>query len=715
MELTTRTANISTRPARCCKFYLSIKYICVALLYFLYIFNVKANSHENELNQITSNIPYENIKAGRLYFKNDKGYYDAITQKSDYKVKVTGLLARVDLTQSFSNTSNDYLEAIYVFPLIDDAAIDNMTMIIGERKIIGKIKEKSQAKKLYKQAKSKGKKASLLSQQRPNIFTSKVSNIAPGETIHVSISYLQSIKYENDEFSLRIPLTLTPRYLASKNTHKFIQAINDNNVKDLRNSSVINDNGWANVSPPQTRSSKGQKATMDITLNTGLELTNINSSYHKISKSVNQKTVNISLKNKYIALDRDFLLSWQVAQGNSPQAALFTKSDDLYNYGLLMIMPPVSQRVEAISKEVIYIIDISGSMGGVAIEQAKEALNTALDLLGPSDSFNIIAFNNSTSTVFRKSNHANLSNVLSAKRWVNSLSANGGTNMYPAINLALSDTSGIGESDLSYKQVIFITDGSVDNEDELFNLIEKKLGNTRLHTIGIGSAPNTFFMSRAAEYGRGTHYYIGNINEVSDTMSTLFSDISQPIMRNISLDWPVKGVESYPVLIPDLYQNKPMIISARWPKSNISTDNINAKGSLANLMWEESISLGNLNNQASGIKQWWARQKLKAFNKDYIQANEVGKSKIKKQIIDLSLENNLLSPFTSFIAVEEVVTNNENNKLKTNKIANLMPKGSTQAIQFANTALGIDKYLYGGLILIFCALLLNIRGKYIGK
>ena len=299
------------------------------------------------------------------------------------------------------------------------------------------------------------------------------------------------------------------------------------------------------------------------------------------------------------------VLQWRLSQGDIPKAALFTQSSDNkaqgdYDYGLLMLMPPTQGDEKTINKEVVYIIDTSGSMGGVAIKQAKEALNTALDLLTPNDSFNIIAFDSDTERLFALSKVANNHHINQAKKWLSSINAGGGTNMYPAIEQALTQD----ESDNKYRQVIFITDGSVGNEDELLTLIDNKLTNTRLHTIGIGSAPNGYFMSQAAKVGRGTYRYIGNINEVEQQMTALFNQISKPLMKNITLTWPVDSVEIFPQKIPDLYAGEPLLISARWAKSEDKklAQGIHVSGELAATAWQEHITVSHDDDQTVNAK-----------------------------------------------------------------------------------------------------------------
>ena len=727
----------------------------MSLSYLLVLTKVSAN----ELSM--DNIPYQSISSGTLYFKNNEKYSSALIQQSDYQVTINGLLAKVNFTQTFKNASNEYVEAVYVFPLVDDASVSSMIMEIGERRIVGKIKEKQQAQKLYTKAKTAGKRVGLVSQQRPNLFTTKVANIAPGESIKINLHYFQSIKLNNETFSLRIPLTLTPRYIPSSHAINRKELINASNTSDelkVINTTSINSHGWAmnndrvtdasEIKPIQTRDNTGentsqnQTVTLSVDLNGGLPLTNVTSLYHQIAKTPLNEKLLISLADKNTKLDQDFVLEWQLEQGNVPKAAFFIQSEtdvtnNKYQYGLLMLMPPSNDYAQAIDKDVIYIIDTSGSMGGVAIRQAKQSLITALDLLNSNDTFNIIAFEDRTQSLFKVSKLANADNVAQAKYWLSQLEAGGGTNMYPAIEQALTASN----KDHPYKQIVFITDGSVGNETELFNLIERKLASSRLHTIGIGSAPNSYFMSQAAKIGRGTYRYIGSINEVSHEMTQLFNQISKPLMQKVELSWPMKSVETFPKNIPDLYAGQPLMISARWLKNQLNEQAnkkdrlgkskvdayINVSGQLAAMTWQEKIDITNvkeagvnLNSAESsfdvkqlniGVAQWWAKEKIDHLIDLHRRSSLEQKEIVKAEITNLALQHHLLSPYTSFIAIEEEITRKQGAPLKSKAIKNLMPKGSTQIIPLANTSLGIAGYLYFALFFMTIAILMQLINK----
>ena len=264
---------------------------------------------------------------------------------------------------------------------------------------------------------------------------------------------------------------------------------------------------------------------------------------------------------------------------------------------------------------------------------------------------------------------------------------------------------------------------------ELFSLIDQNLKDTRLHTIGIGSAPNSYFMTEAAKVGRGTYRYIGNINEVNKQMFSLFTQINKPLMQNIMINWPSKKIEEYPHLIPDLYAGKPLVVSTRWLKTNINKDKpfIEISGTLASTRWEETIDVSDyislsktnntsnklppLNHQSKGVSQWWASQKLSDLLLQKRRISEGEGDILKRQITNLALKHHLLSPYTSFIAIEERTSRSNEDTLRSEAIKNLMPKGSTQIIPMPNTSLGIVGYFYLGLFCIMLALLFHCSSR----
>ena len=463
-------------------------------------------------------ISPNSMQAGSLLMRMESGYVVATRINTDVTINVSGMVARVAVRQAFRNDGPDWVEGIYVLPLPDDAAVDRMRMYIGERFIEGEIREKEKAKKEYEQAKKEGKKASLVEQQRANLFRTSVANIAPGETVTIEVEYLETVSYDEGNFSLRFPLTLTPRFIPGTPQ------------TDRRGSGWSADTDRVTdaslITPPMVTQSSDHKVTLRADINAGVALELLASRYHPVRVAETSGSYSVSLVNASVPMDHDLELVWRPVPDESPRALLFSESVDEQPHYLLMVLPPNDSTIPSIvmAREMIFVVDTSGSMHGTSIEQARKSLQLALKGLRPADRFNVIQFNSSASYLFPASVDATTANVVRAREYVNRLVANGGTNMRPALKMALNGPA--QESHL--RQVIFITDGSVGNEAELFSLIEQDLGTARLFTVGIGSAPNGWFMRKSAEAGRGTYTYISALHEVGEKMTRLFRKLETP-------------------------------------------------------------------------------------------------------------------------------------------------------------------------------------------
>ena len=367
--------------------------------------------------------------------------------------------------------------------------------------------------------------------------------------------------------------------------------------------------------------------------------------------------------------DRDFLLKWEPELGKLPTAAVFNQKHDGYDYSLLTIYPPEEDLYNSmsISRDVVFILDVSGSMSGTSIEQAKSALKLALERLSSSDKFNIVWFNNEAHKVFNDSQQASKHNIRYAKQFVASLNAGGGTEMLPALKLAFSQ-----QSDPAYlRQVIFLTDGNVSNERDLFKYIKSHLGDSRLFTVGIGSAPNGFFMKRAARAGRGTYTFISDINEVAEKTSVLLRKLESPAMTNIQLTLTVDDVEYFHNPIPDMYIGEPVTILLRG--KNISKTLL-VQGNIGTENWQYNVPL-NKGYDHDGVRIAWAQEKIVSLSEFYHDAdNKNIKEIFKNQIIDVSHTHHLVSQFTSLVAVD-VTPVNQGGMLYHERIKNNLPHG----------------------------------------
>jgi Ca-activated chloride channel family protein len=605
---------------------------------------------------------------GNNFFRN-YGYSKAPKVNIDVAMEITGMVNRVNVTQTFTNTTDNWQEGIYIFPLPEDAAVDHMRLKIGERVIEGQIKEKKEAKKIYKRAKQTGKKAALTEQERPNIFTTSVANIAPHETVKVEIEFQQITHYDNGAFSIRFPMTVGPRYIPGENLSRNYAGFSSGTGWAYDTDEVID---ASRVTPHILHPDRKRKniVTVKIDLNAGLELERIHSPYHEIEIDKQNNQYYINLRQDSTLANRDFELIWQPNSSDVPKAALFTEEINGYDYGMIMMLPPDVEKAEILNREIIYVIDTSGSMDGESILQAKTALRLSLTRLKPDDYFNIIQFNSLTSSLFHQSQPANQASLLRALNYVNSLRADGGTEMEPALYAALENQ----ERNVGLRQVIFITDGSIGNEQALFETIQQRLGRSRLFTIGIGSAPNSHFMSRAANFGRGTHTYIGKLSEVTTRMQSFFEKIESPVLRDIHTNIGqlsgfkfMNSMEIWPQKINDLYSGEPLLIAVR--AKNLPLDEIRISGQVAKSRWSSSLMLAGGQNR-TGIAKFWARKKIAALME---QKQDDEFESVKKIITNTALEHHLVSKFTSLIAVDLSPVRPSNEKLNSHPVPGHLP------------------------------------------
>ena len=339
------------------------------------------------------------------------------------------------------------------------------------------------------------------------------------------------------------------------------------------------------------------------------------------------------------------MLEWVPLQDKTPQAALFIEEKDSDQYLFLMVVPPEKQVVidQHIPREMIFVMDVSGSMGGTSIRQAKKALIFALKRLQPEDRFNVITFNSLTDKLFSHAQPGTDHYIEKALDYVDGLEAGGGTEIEPAILEALDGRTNLGR----IRQVVFLTDGCVGNEQALFKAVRERLGDSRVFTVGIGSAPNSYFMRNIAERGHGTFTYIGNVNEVRDRMEELFKKLEYPLLTDLHLSLPTNSdAELLPNPIPDLYLGEPVTVVARV---NDMPDTFQLTGNFAGRPWQASIDTRN-GGQDSGISILWARQKIKSLM-DSLDGG-ADKDEVRKEVIDTALKHHLVSKYTSLVAVD---------------------------------------------------------------
>lgn len=657
------------------------------------------------------------VRQGELLLKtgNPNQYRLAPVISTDAVIEITGPIARTRVRQQFTNPGEQWMEGVYAFPLPESAAVDHMRMVVGERIIEGVIQERQQAKKSYQKAKSEGRRASLVEQIRPDLFTTSVANIGPNSTITIELEYQELLEWRDGQFSVRYPMAITPRYLPD--------AVDDSEISELFE---VN-GGWtvvplANVdekSGKKTGGSSGESpsaggknppVSLTVHLNAGFPLEELFSRYHKVSI---ESPLNGGDGERRIRLDasthngkQDFVLYWRPRAGSAPRAAFFTeKGSGADQHALLMVMPPQQKAVVLPPpRELIYVIDTSGSMSGPPLAQAREALRKAVSRLTPRDSFNIIEFNDGASSLFDGAEQATPNRLMVADHYITRLEAKGGTEIMGALRMALAPRYGEEgrSSGEMLQQVVFITDGAVGNEVELFRYIHENLDRRRLFTVGIGSAPNSYFMRKSAQFGKGTFTYIGDTDEVSEKMELLFTRMEQAVLTDLVVE--LEGVEGevvqmLPEQLPDLYRGEPVVISMKMrqiPTRAVLRGRFNAQP------WESEIALKGGREQA-GLGTLFGRRMIESWmDRKAVGADE---DEVRDAIIQLGLRYHLVSKYTSLVAVDvtpaEKLQGIEKDEMKSGR--------SLSSLRLAKTATDSGIRMVGGALLLILSMLLYRR------
>jgi Ca-activated chloride channel family protein len=588
-------------------------------------------------------------------------YIEVPLQSTEVEITVTGLVVEAVVEQSFENRSNEWLEGVYVFPLPQNAAVHGMKLVVGDRVIEGQVQEREAARKVYQQAKAEGKRTSLVEQERPNIFTTSVANIGPGESIAVRIAYQEILEYDSGRFSLRFPMVVGPRYIPGGPTESSVEgtgwAFDTDQVADA-----------SRITPPVLHPDEGRinRVKLDVTLDAGMPLERLVCPSHPVKISADEGGKrHIGLDDAFA--DRDFVLEWVPARGREPRAAVFTEEMDGAYYVLAMVMPPADEFVETVRlpRETVFVIDTSGSMGGASILQARQALVMALEQLHPEDFFNIIEFDSNFTELWTESRPAMPAAVAEARSWVERLDANGGTEMMRPLLAALSDRF----EHTPLRQVIFITDGCVGNEDALFSALNSELGRSRLFTVGIGSAPNSHFMERAASVGRGSFTHIGTPSEVSMRMGELFAKLENPVLADIELVWPDPDAETWPERVPDLYAGEPVAVTSRLMTVH---GDLEASGVRAHQTWRTGVEL-SVGKKSAGINRLWARRKIAALMED--RARGAAETEVRERVLEVALAHHLVSKYTSLVAVDVTPARPADADLKSGAVPTNLPAG----------------------------------------
>nr|WP_290221925.1 VIT domain-containing protein [Trichocoleus desertorum] len=598
--------------------------------------------------------------SGGLFGQKDGQQQAFVLKHTEVKAKVSGNISRVEVTQTFENPFKDPLEAIYVFPLPDEAAVDDMEIKIGDRVIKGDIKKREEAQKIYEQARQQGRTAGLLEQERDNIFTQSLANIRPGEQIEVTIRYSDSLKFEGGDYEFVFPMVVGPRYIPGN-------AIGNNGDTD-----VVPDASRITppVMKPGTRS--GHDIGVTVEIDAGVPVQEVRSPSHKLRVEPKGNITQVQLVAEDTIPNKDLILRYRVA-GKETQATVLTQADEKGGHFAAYLIPAVQYRSnEIVPKDVVFLMDTSGSQQGDPLAKSQELMRRFINGLNPNDTFSIIDFANTATQLSPAPLPNTPANRAKAIAYINQLDANGGTELMNGIQAVMNFPA--AESG-RLRSVVLITDGYIGNENQVIAEVQRqlKLGN-RLYSFGVGSSVNRFLIDRLAEIGRGTSQVIRQDEPTQESAEKFFRQINNPVVTNVQVTWQGSGAapEMYPLAAPDLFASQPLVLFGR--KSDRTSGSLKITGTAAGGERYEKTLKVNFDQKGSNpaIAQLWGRARIKdLMNQMFGGETTSGVA----AVTDTALAYRLLSQYTAFVAVSDEVRVNPDGTSQRVQVPVEMPEG----------------------------------------
>ena len=559
-------------------------------------------------------------------------------KETSAKVHIAGVIADIHISQVYKNTGSNTLEAIYVFPASTRAAVYAMKMKIGEREIIAVIQEREAARRNYEQAKASGQTVSLLEQERPNVFTMNVANILPGDIIEVELNYTELLIPESGIYEFVYPTVVGPRY----------NSVGENHSAE----------NW--IENPYLQEGESANYTFDIEvqLAAGLPLQLVQCKSHNVNIDYKgKKKALISLKDKNsFQGDRDLILQYRLA-GSKIESGLLLFQGKEENFFLAIIQPPKHVKPEIIPpREYIFIVDVSGSMHGFPLDVSKRLMKDLLGGLKQGDLFNILLFAGGSQLYSEKSANATEENISKAMSFIDKQSGGGGTQLLPALKrgMSLNSTEGISRS------FVIVTDGYVSVEQEAFEYISDNLGKANFFPFGIGSSVNRHLIEGMAHVGQGEAFVVTNENEAFAIAEKFRKYVSQPVLTNIKLSF--IGFETYdiqPANTPDVFAERPVIVFGKWRGK--AEGSIKLTGYTGENRYIKILKVGESKPEESNLalKYLWAREKVRLLD-DFIHVS-YSHEELKNEVTSIGLKYNLLTQYTSFIALDSEIRNSNGN------------------------------------------------------
>jgi len=582
---------------------------------------------------------------------------------TEVTAEVSGYIAKTLVEQRYTNPFREVIEAVYTFPLPTMAAVNDFVMEVGERKIVGIVRPREEAERIYAQARAQGYTASLLTQERPNIFTQSVANIEPGGEVRIRITYFEKLIYENKQYEYMFPMVVGPRYIPGD-----VRPAAGDAASPAASAGAAPPGGGGTaaptdrvpdadrITPPVLRPGErsGHDIGLTVLLDAGLEIRELTPVTHCVDVE------DISASRKKVVLspadsipNRDFVLRWKVA-GAETQFGVLAHRGEQGGFLTLMVQPPEAPTDEQVTpREITFLIDISGSQMGLPIAISKEIVRRALDRLRPEDTFNIFYFESGNGQLWERPRPRTPENVAEAKRFVANLCGGGGTEMLAGLRRALR-----AEHDPKFLQMyVFFTDGYIGDEEEIFRVVREERGEARFFVFGIGSSVNRHLIEGVAEAGAGASHIVlpRDENHAARAVQRMFDLIDSPVLVDVTVDWnglPVEDV--YPRKLPDLFAGQTINLVARYTRAAEGTAYVQARVGARHVRLPVAVRLPEAEAEHAALAPIWARWRIADLSDDLAAADtDARRGELRRQITDLAVEFRLVSQFTAFVAVDE--------------------------------------------------------------
>lgn len=556
-------------------------------------------------------------------------------EHTEVSATIHGYISTVDVRQEFENPFNEKIEAVYLFPLPQKAAVSEFLMIIGERRIRGILREKEEAQAIYNAARAQGYRASLLVQHRPNVFEQKVANIEPGKAIDVNITYFHTLAYNDGWYSFVFPTVVGPRYNPPAHPDPIVPVPRGTHPQG----------GETTIQYLRPDERSAHDLGIEVAIDAGVKIEELRSSHEIAADRNTPDSATVALADRAMIPNRDFVLEFRVA-GDTIKSNLLTYAEPETGQGYftLMLYPPAG--VGSLARqpmEMVFVLDCSGSMSGRPLAQAKAAVTTALDHLREGDTFQIIRFSDDSSQFGPAPVPATAENLRRARVYLAGLNGGGGTRMIEGVKAALD----FPHDPSRLRFVSFMTDGYIGNETEILAEVHRRVGSSRIFSFGVGSAVNRYLLERMAKEGRGAVAYLGPQDFASDVMEKFFNRISHPALTDVRIDWGGMAVSDvYPAKLPDLFVGRAVMVTGKFlgAPSGVTVSGI--AGSVGHTF---DIAAGGADSGNASLAKLWARLRIADLSDRQAWAPGRG---LESEILSTALHHQLMSAYTSFVAVD---------------------------------------------------------------